>query len=383
MSRKPKLVIGITSALSTPLIFGQGRYFVDQGYDVYILGPKGGKIEEYCAEEGCTHLPVPIARDISLLSDLRALFILIGWMISIRPDIVNVGTPKMGLLGSIAAFLTRVPQRIYTCRGLRYESETGRKRKILMASEKLSAACARNVICISESVRQKVIADGITTPDKSVVIGPGSSNGIDIRKFDRTRVSAASREEIRTALGLQGCFVAGFVGRLAERKGIRELYDAFITLRAARGAVKLVILGVLDRAQFPDTKLLEAIQTDPDIHWMGFQDDVPAYMSTFDVLVLPAWWEGFGNVLVQAAAMQVPVISTDATGSRDAVKHDFNGIIVPPKDPQAVADALIAYHDDMDRRARHGANGPEWARRFDPRIIWGGLHDLYENKDPA
>ncbi|MGY6555673.1 MAG: glycosyltransferase family 4 protein [Wenzhouxiangella sp.] len=379
MSKKPKLAIGITSALSTPLITGQGRYFVQQGYNVYILGPTGGKIEEYCEEEGCTHLPVPIVRDISLLSDLYALLVLIGWMIRIRPDVVNVGTPKMGLLGSIAALLARVPRRIYTCRGLRYESESGWTQKLLILSEKISAACAQTVVCISSSVREKVIADDITKPEKTVVIGFGSSNGIEIHKFDRTRVSSETRSEIQASLDLHGAFVVGFVGRLAERKGIRELYDAFLNLRAARKNVKLVVLGVLDRSQFPDEKLLEAIRNDPDIHWVGFQDDVPAYMSTFDVLVLASWWEGFGNVLIQAAAMQVPVISTDVTGSRDAVKHDFNGVIVAPKSSEAIASALLEYYDDEPMRTRHAANGPDWAKRFDPQIIWSGLHDLYQS----
>ena len=383
MSRKPKLVIGITSALSTPLIFGQGRYFVDQGYDVYILGPKGGKIEEYCAEEGCTHLPVPIARDISVLSDLRALFILIGWMIRIRPDIVNVGTPKMGLLGSIAAFLARVPRRIYTCRGLRYESESGRKRKFLMFIERLCTVLSQRVVCVSKSVQSQMVADRICPEAKTIVIGPGSSNGIHVSRFDRTRVSEETRQGIIDELGLKGKFTVGFVGRLAARKGVAELYEGFTKLRENRGHVKLVLLGVLDKSQFTDDKLLHAVKTDRDVSWVGFQDDVASYLSVFDVLVLPSWWEGFPSSPVQAAAMSVPVISTDANGCRDATKHGFNGVIVPQRDPNAIYAALLSYYDDPELRLRHGRNGPAWAARFDPRIIWGGLHDLYENKDPA
>jgi glycosyltransferase involved in cell wall biosynthesis len=370
-------MIGITSAFGTPLIEGQGRYFVQAGFDVYILGPKGGTIEEYCEEEGCTHLIVPISRDISLLRDLRALVILVKWMALIRPDIVNVGTPKMGLLGSIAAFATRAPARFYTCRGLRYESEIGWKKRLLMWTEWISAKCAHTVICISDSVRQKVIDDQITRPGKAVVIGPGSSNGVDTAKFTRACVQEMRRKQIRSSLGLPGYFVVGFVGRLAERKGIRELYEAFIRLRSTRKQVKLVLLGVLDKSQFPDKELLEALKVDPDTHWVGFQENVPAYMSTFDVLVLPSWWEGFGNVLIQAAAMQVPVITTDATGSRDAVKHGFNGIIVPPKSVQALTDGLLDYYDNEAKRLQHGSNGPHWAKNFDPQVIWRGLQDLY------
>jgi glycosyltransferase involved in cell wall biosynthesis len=380
VSRKPKLVIGITSALSTPLIAGQGRYFVDQGYDVYILGPKGGKIEEYCETEGCTHLPVPIARDISLFSDLRAFLVLFWWMIRIQPDIVNVGTPKMGFLGSMSAFLTRIPRRIYTCRGLRYESEFGRKRKFLMFVERVCAVCAQSVVCVSQSVQDQMVADGICKREKTVVIGRGSSNGIDVQRFARARIDRKNQKIISSELGLDGNFVIGFVGRLAERKGVAELYSAFKKLRGKRENVKLVLLGVLDRSQFPDNELLSALKDDDDVSWVGFQDDVPSYMSTFDVLVLPSWWEGFPSAPVQAAAMEVPVISTDANGCRDATKHDFNGLIVPPKDPDAIYGGLLSYYDDVEMRLRHGRNGRAWAESFDSQTIWSGLDQLYRER---
>jgi glycosyltransferase involved in cell wall biosynthesis len=372
-----KLVLGITSPRSTPLIEGQVRFFTDLGYDVYLLGPTGGLVEPFCEREGCVHVPIDIARDISPLNDIRALFQIIAALRSIRPDVVNFGTPKMGLLGSIAAWLLRVKRRVYTCRGLRYEHERGMLRTVLKATEWVSSVLSHYTVCVSPSVRDLGLADRVFRPDGTVVIGDGSSNGVDLRRFDRAQVSDERRLEVIRDLGLTDTFVVGFVGRLAERKGIRELYSAFKAVERKYPYVRLVLLGVLVKEQFRDAALLAAIEGDRNVHWLGFQEDVPLYMSVFDVLALPALWEGFPNVLLQAAAMNVPVVTTDSTGCRDAVSDGFNGTVVPTRDVDALAEALRRYARHPDIRLLHGMNGRSWASRFKPDIIWQGLHELY------
>src|SRR5690606_10433297 len=133
-----KLVLGITSPGSIPLIQGQVKYFSNKGYDVYLLCPETQSVINFCKEEGCKHIKIDIERNISPLKDIISLIQIIAYLKKIKPDIVNVGTPKMGLLGIIAAYLVGVKKRIYTCRGLRYEHETGFSKKLLMYTEKLS-----------------------------------------------------------------------------------------------------------------------------------------------------------------------------------------------------------------------------------------------------
>jgi glycosyltransferase involved in cell wall biosynthesis len=102
-------------------------------------------------------------------------------------------------------------------------------------------------------------------------------------------------------------------------------------------------------------------------------------MQLFDIFVLPAWWEGFGNVLVQAAAMGVPVISTLGTGTIDAVDNGVNGVLVPVKDESALYNAMKQLGNDSKLRKQYGINGQEWAQNFDRNTIWSGMHQIYES----
>ncbi|RAV30987.1 glycosyltransferase [Sinomicrobium soli] len=184
MQKEPlKLVIGITAPASVGLIRGQLKYFSEKGYKVYLLAPKDEKTIAYCERENCTLLPVNIKREISLWHDLKTFFVIINYFLKIKPDIINVGTPKVSLLGMIAAKVCGVKKRIYTCRGFRYESEAGKLKKLLVSFEKIIARYSHKIICISESVKILGERDGIFKGNKTIVIGHGSSNGLDLSLF--------------------------------------------------------------------------------------------------------------------------------------------------------------------------------------------------------
>jgi glycosyltransferase involved in cell wall biosynthesis len=379
MKLKKKIVIGISATTSTTLIKGQLNYFVVQGYEVFLLAPSDSRSLQFCVDEGATLLAVPMERDISLFKDLKSLLIIIRHFINIKPDVVNVGTPKVGLLGMLASFLLRVPRRIYTCRGFRFEHEHGVKKKILMMMERVAGMCAQDIICISPSIEELGLKLKVFEKKKTVVINKGSSNGIEISRFDATKIPIVKTEELKKELHLENCFVFGFVGRLNDRKGVKEAYEAFNKMYLTNTKLRFIFVGAMEMDQITDTMLLNNIISHPGILYLGSKKDVPLYLSLMDVFVLPSWSEGFGNVLVEAAAMGLPVISTDATGCKDAVSNGYNGVLVQLKSVEALVNAMEYLYNDEETRRRFGANGVNWANNFDSKIIWSRMESLYKN----
>jgi glycosyltransferase involved in cell wall biosynthesis len=380
MTEKRRLFLGVTIPGSTQLLRGQAIWFAEHGYEVHLLCPDGAEAVSYCESEGAIHHPVSIARRIDPLRDLITLWCLYRLFRHHRPEVVNVGTPKMGLLGTLAGFLAGVPRRIFTCRGLRYEHEKGLIRRVLMFTEWLSGAFAHKIICVGPVLRERAVSDGIFSERKAVVIGDGSSNGVRLDMYNPSRVDQAMREGLSEELELGECFVFGFVGRLVDRKGINELVAAFDRLYRENDNVRLLLVGADDPSQLSAPDILDFIERHPAIRRLGFFKDVPTAMSLMDVFVLPSWWEGFGNSYLEAASMGLPVIGSNGTGCRDAVKDGFNGVHVAVRDVDAVYIAMKRYLKDPALRQKHAANGPAWAERFRPELIWEGLKDLYEKQ---
>ncbi len=377
MTIKKKLIIGITAPSSVNLLQGQLKYFKEQDFETYLIAPDDFKTRTYCKEEDCTLLPVNIERKISILKDLKSLWVIFWHFLQIKPDIVNMGTPKMGLLGIMAAKLVKVNKIVYTCRGFRYEHEKGLKRKVLIIMERITGFCAQDIICISPSVKELGIKDKIFKVEKCQVINKGSSNGINRLKFNTEIINRTEKYELLNQLGISNMFVYGFVGRLIDRKGIAELYDAFDQIYKKNKDTALLIVGPLEFEQITDKALVTKLKSHPGIIMSGRTDNVPLYLSVMDVFVLPAWWEGFGNVLVEAAAMGIPVISTKGTGTRDAVSNGYNGILVNVKDSIQLASAMLELKENNEKRIQMGKNGIEWAKNFNSVKIWEGMKEIY------
>ncbi len=378
-----KLVIGITAEGSVNLLLGQLAHFKELGYKTYLLGPLSERSAAFCKNEGCEHLIIDIERDISPVKDLKSLWSLFKIFRKVKPDIINLGTPKVSLLGMVAGWLVGVEKRIYTCRGFRFEHERGTKRKILIAMEKITSACSHKIICISSSVLELGMKNGIFDKKKAVVINKGSSNGVNLSLFnpeDPTYLAVKNR--LREELKLNNTFVFGFLGRIVDRKGINELVQVFDAIYRENSQVRLFLVGPFEMEQIEDKSLVQYIDDHPGIINYGRvpQEEVPGFMMAMDVFVLPAWWEGFGNVLVQAAAMGIPVISTTGTGTVDAVSDGYNGILIPVKNKTSLETAMKKMMMDNALREEYGSNGLQWAQNFDRNLIWEGMDKIYREK---
>lgn len=375
-----KLIIGITAEGSVNLLLGQLKYYKLMGYQTYLMGPYSERSAKFCKNEGCEHLIIDIKREISPLKDVKSFLQIKRILREVKPDIINFGTPKVSLLGLIAAAFLRVEKRIYTCRGFRYEHEKGIKRSVLILMEMITSLCAHKVVCISKSVQSLGIQNKIFNEEKTIVINKGSSNGINLDLFNpEVKAHNQVKSRLITDLNLQDSFVFGFLGRIVDRKGINELLNVFNHIFVSNPKVKLLIVGPFEMTQISDKFIVEKVNKHPGIINYGKidQSEVPGFMMAMDVFVLPAWWEGFGNVLVQAAAMGVPVISTTGTGTIDAVSDGYNGILVPVKNEAKLLKAMETMINDDVKRKKFGKKGLLWAKNFKREIIWENLNKIY------
>lgn len=312
----------------------------------------------------------------SPLKDLVSVFRMVKELRLLRPDVVNAGTPKAGLVAMIAGWLSGVPVRIYTVRGLRSETLTGARRFVVGLAERVASFCATEVLCVSESLREVYVEAGYARAAKVAVIGAGSSNGIEVSRFT---CSDERRQQTRASLGLSPTDpVVGFVGRIVRDKGIRELVSAFDRVRQTVPNCALVIVGSEETEDPIDDETRERLARGDGITSVGFVDDPAMIYCAFDVFAFPSYREGLPNAVLESAAAGVPCVGFDATGTRDVVQVGRTGLLVEVGDWEGLAEGILAYLADPQLRAEHGGNAHRRvAEAFGREQIWAQLADRY------
>lgn len=379
MPEKPRLVVAVTASKSTALLDGQLAFMRERGFDVYLLCAGDEKARDFCEREGARLLDVPMRREVSPFSDLRALLEIVRALRRTRPAVVNAGTPKAGLLVTVGAWLSRVPCRVYTLRGLRLETTSGGLRAALGLCERIACRLADRVVCISPSLLARCRELGLFPEGKGKVLGDGSGNGVDTERFARTPENERRARQLRVRLGIQsGARVVGFVGRVVRDKGIRELVEAWLLLRERYPDLHLLVVGPFEGGDPIPTATRRVLESDRRIHLTGHLEDLPPAYAALDILVVPTHREGFGNVFIEAAAMEVPAVGTRVVGCVDAVADGVTGTLVPPRDPPALARAIRAYLDRPELAASQGRQGRERVlRSFRRETVWQNLFDEY------
>lgn len=378
--KRPRLLIAVTSPMSAVFFHGQLAWLRDQGFDVHFACGAGQSAQEIATGQGAMFHPLHFERSISPWSDLRALWQVINLLRRVRPHIVNAGTPKAGLLMMLAAWLCRIPVRIYTVHGLRFETVRDPLRSVLTTIERLVCACATRVLCVGPGLRGLVLSHQLCPAAKLTVPAHGSANGIDLEAFQRATWSAAAKY-LRQELAIpQDAPVIGFVGRLVRDKGIAELVQAWRQVREKFPAVHLLIVGDVEAGDPIGTDDLNALRDDERVHITGFITEVrPAY-AVMQVLVLPTYREGLPTVLLEAGAMSLPAVASDIPGCRDVVISDITGLLVPPRDAIALGAALSHYMRDQQACTRDGfAARSVIVRRFSRQVVWQGLAACYRD----
>jgi len=378
MPSKPKLLFAVTVSMSCGFYRGMLRYLEDAGFSTTLVSAPGTQLNEVSSSQGAASVAVPMEREIRPLHDLVSLWRLYRTMRTARPDVVDASTPKAGLLGSLAAMLARVPCRVYTLRGLRMETATGLKRLVLWLAERLACACAHRVVPVSKSLRLRAIELKLVSPEKARCLGNGTC-GVDSEHFTPKNRNSEQAAQLRQALGLTGNeTVVGFAGRFVKDKGIRELVEAFRELSASRPDLRLLLVGDFEDGDPVETKVRSYIESTPTILLPGFVADAAPYYALMDVFVLPTYREGFPGVPLEAQASEVPVVTTNATGSVDSVRHGITGLIVPVKDAKALTAAIGTLLRKPEMRTNMGHAGRKWMEHaFRPEVVWQAHVEMY------
>ncbi len=350
---------------------------LSRDYEVIALSSPGESLEKVARREGVRTVAVEMARHISLLKDLRALFKIIRVFLRERPDMVHSMTPKAGLLCMMAGWLTGVPVRIHTFTGLVFPTASGLKRKVLMLTDRITCFCATHVIPEGEGVKKDLIDNKITRKPLHV-LGFGNVRGVDMDYYSRTPEVEAAASSLRDP----SRFTFLFVGRVVRDKGINELIGAFETLKKDYPLVRLFLVGPAEDDLDPvSEETRRTMDSDEDIIVTGSKSgvDLLAYYAASDCFVFPSYREGFPNTVLEAGALGLPSIVTDINGSREIIRDGLNGFMVPPRDRDALADAMKKMVSDPESRQSMAAVARESVgSRFEIGFVRGKLYDFYK-----
>lgn len=378
-----RIVYIVTAPRQSVRLFLRGHleYLRKNGFEVFLIAPPGADLEDAARREGVRGIPVPIEREIAPLRDLVTLLRLYREIRRLRPDIVNAGTPKAGFLGVLAAYLARVPVRVYHLRALRLETTAGFKRRVLGWTERIAARCATRIVAISRSLADRFVELGLGPRDKIVVFGHGSSNGIDAERFARTPERAEAAKALRSRLGFAaGDFVIGFVGRIIPDKGIVHLFEAFTIVLAEVPSARLLLVGHAEAHHPFPPGFLERLRSHSRVTWVDYQEDPAPYYHVMDLFAFPSLREGFGNVALEAAAAGLAVVGFRSTGVVDAVEDGVTGTLSDSRDAGFLADSILIYWYSPTRRVAHGENGVKRARSmFTTQSLWLAFAGEYES----
>ncbi len=381
---RPLVPTRITHVLTVPLTLvffrGQVRFMQEHDFSIEIVSAPGPLLDAFGAQEKVSTWPLPMRRQITPWQDTHTVRALWNRLRQTSPHIVHGHTPKGGLVAMIAAWLAKVPVRIYHVRGLPFETAQGWQRTLLRTTERISCLLATHVLCNSTSNREVLIRARICPPDKVQVLGHGSSNGVDATgRFDPDSYSATDTQALRAQLGIPASArVCGFIGRLVRDKGILELAEAWTHLRTDFPDLHLLLVGPFEeRDAIPDA-VRASLENDPRVHLTGMVDDPARYYALLDVLAFPSHREGFPNVLLEAAAMRVPVVAARSSGNIDAVVEDRTGLLVAAGDAATLADAIRCYLNTPALGSAHGeAARQRVLNMFQPVHVWNALLAAY------
>lgn len=332
----PRILFGVTHPqTANAFLIPQLNNLISDGWEVHLAcSPETSFLEIERIHGLSLHL-IPMRRTPTIFRDLVSLYRWCLLVKTVKPDIVVGGTPKAGLLSMLSSKFNSVPARVYHARGFRAEGLSGFRKTISLVTEKLSTALATEVLCDSFTLRDALRKMGCLGQTRGIVLGSGSCCGVNVGYFRPPSLEEKIRS--RKLFGYEDDqIVIGFVGRVAEDKGVRELAQAIAMVSAEHEDVRLALIG-------PDEGGLSLIRehlTNKHVTYFGPTSDVRAAYWAFDAFALPSYREGFPIAALEAQSCALTLITTSATGCTDSQSSRNPLLTVPVKSPTSLARAI-------------------------------------------
>jgi glycosyltransferase involved in cell wall biosynthesis len=378
MGKKILHVVNISFVI--PFYLGdQIDFFKSKGHSISIACTPSLDFFEYAKQKAFTPVPINVVRSFSVIKDLKAIFSLTMYLRKNPVDTVVGHTPKGAFIALISASLANIPNRIYFRHGLLFETSSGIKRHFLKFIEKFTSKIATKVICVSPSVLKVSMQQKLSSLSKTVILNNGTCNGIDaIKRFNPQNV-LKDRDILK---GLKEKLdsdvkIIGFVGRLVKDKGLLELLDAWKILLLNNKKIHLLLIGPHEERDSLPEEYISYARDCNSITMLGLIKEIESYYSIMDLFVLPSYREGFPTVVLEASAMELPVICSSKTGCVDSILENETGLFTSIN-PKGIAQKIQYLLNHPNKAKEMGKKGRlNVLKNFQQNLIWESLEKKY------
>jgi glycosyltransferase involved in cell wall biosynthesis len=338
------------------------------------LPAPGGALIDLVQRHGMEVKTFPsLVQPLHPLKDFKAIIDLTAHLMAKPYHVVHTHNSKAGFIGRLSAKLARVPVIVHTVHGFAFHQQEPPWRQFLFRNlERLASRWCDQMIFISQPLVDWALKERISCAGKMARI----YSGIEMDRFHPVSVPEKQRMKGKWGLGEHDA-VIGIVSKLWEGKGHALLIRAFKEIRKEKPQARLVIVGEGYLMESLKT-LVSQLELSDAVIFTGFLEDIPQIIATFDVAVLPSYFEGMGRVLLEAMAMEKPVVGTRVGGIPDLIEQDLNGYLVSPGSERELASAVLKILNDKGLAARMGQAGRrKMTDRFSAESMVRSIERLY------
>jgi len=336
----PKLLLLSTEPITFKLLLsGQPKLMKEEGWELLIVSADGREVQSICRAEGVRHEVIPFVKGVNYMEDFISFWLLFQLIRKERPDVIHSYDSKAGFLGMLAGSLVGIPHRIHSITEMPVHAKDPQKGLTFL--EKWTFSNATSLWVNSTGMLSFFTSNSGIDADKFKLLGSGSTLGVDLEKFNR-QVLKENHLVAATMRILPGenDFIILAIGALTKRKGVEDLIAAFLKSKIVSRS-KLVLIGTFEQEEESlSQETIQTIREHPRVVQIDWTDHVDHHLALADVLVHPSHEEGFSNVLLEAAAMQVPIICSNCIGNASFIKQQKTGLVFPVGEVTVLKEAM-------------------------------------------